>query len=304
MRKLMVRLISPWTKEVDTESAFFSSKVRSDDADALLCEWAPSDELFSFSRRKAWYCCEPACQFRGLEGGTWPQIKTRLAPHEFLCHNHPDPHYRVPHVTHFEELHVNTNQNRRDKAIAIVSNHGGSPWRRHAGIAYRNHFITHPMVDLYGRDGWNKYRRRWYSRPGAPANYRGSLPGDWEAAEKRALMANYQVAICLENMSEPHYFTEKFVEAVCAGCVPVYQAHPTLKDTVLSGAKWIDPQDYHDNPDSTLRASIDADVARIFKANHAWVLENPLLASTSVASVFRRLAVILKGERRGDHLTC
>ena len=293
MSKLMVRLISPWTKEMDTESAFFSSEIPEADADALLCEWAPSDELFSFPRRKAWYCCETHCQFQAIDGGTWPRIKKRLAPHEFLCHNHSDPRYRVPEMTHLGSLGVNTNKDRRDKAIAIVSNFGGSPWRRHREIAYRNRFITHPSVDLYGRESWRKYRRHWYSRPRSPANYCGPVPGDWEAAEKRALLAKYRVAVCLPNMCEPYGFCEKFVEAACAGCIPIYSAHPTLNDTVLSGARWIDPRLARGDVQKTVATALGADLGVFQEANATWLKRNPFLAHTHPVAVYTRIGWIL-----------
>jgi len=159
--KLQVRLKSPWTDRVETELAVFSRDIPTERADALLCEWAPDDELFSFPGRKAWYCCEPTCQFRGLGNGTWPKLRSRLGPHEFLWHGHPDPRYRVPHVTHFQPLDMNQNPDRLQKAIAIVSNHGGSPWTCHPDIRYRNQLITLPQVDLYGRSGWKRYRRNW-----------------------------------------------------------------------------------------------------------------------------------------------
>ena len=52
MRKLIVRLISPWTTEVDAESALFSTRVSAAEA-ALLCEWAPTDELFTLPGQNA-----------------------------------------------------------------------------------------------------------------------------------------------------------------------------------------------------------------------------------------------------------
>jgi hypothetical protein len=291
--KFKVRVVSPWFGDFETNESIFSSAFKSDEADALLCEWAPSDELFTFPRRKGWYCCEPICQFRELGGGNWPRFRDQLDAHEFLNHNHPNPTYRVPHVTHFQRLEVNSNLERIDRAIAIVSNHGGSPWRSHPHIRYRNCFITHPKVDLFGRSGWNHYRSKWYSKRCAPGNYRGEIPGDWPADGKRDLMARYKVAICLENMNEPYYFTEKFVEAVCAGCIPVYRAHPTIRDAILKGARWIDPTEYHDDPDLTLSAALKADADIFSESNREW-LQNGNLASTSHTSVYARLETILR----------
>jgi hypothetical protein len=293
MPKLQIRVISPWFGELETEDAFFSVNLPTEKADALLCDWAPSDELITFPRRKAWYCCEPECQFFGLGGGSWPHIRDKLAPHEFLYHNHPDPQYRVPHVTHFEPLEMNADGTRLHRAIAIVSNHGGNPLMRHRDITYRNDFITHPQVELFGRSGWKRYRRRWYSRSGKPTNYQGEIPGDWPASGKRELMSRYRVAVCLENMNEPHYFTEKFVEAVCAGCVPVYRADPTVRDTVLIGAAWIDPADHGGDPVRTLRAALEAAPRPILEQNASW-LRSEALAATSHQAVFEQIAAILR----------
>lgn len=293
-QRLQVRLKSPWTTRMETETAVFSVDIPAEKADALLCEWAPDPELFTFPRRKAWYCCEPQCQFRGLGGGTWPRIKAQLGPHEFLWHGHPDERYRVPHITHFGPLVMNTNRDRVDRAIAIVSNHGGSPWRRHPDISYRNRLITDPRVDLYGRSGWNRYRAHWYSRAQAPANYRGEIPGDWPAAGKRELMAKYKVAICLENMNEPHYFSEKFVEAVLAGCLPVYRADPTIVTGVLRGAFWIDPRNSDGRMQETLEAALRLSSDEAIELNQHW-LSLPSLADTSADSVFRRLSTSLQG---------
>lgn len=290
--KLKVRVVSPWFGELETEEAFFSVHLPTEKADVLLCDWAPSEELFTFPRRKAWYCCEPLCQFQGLGGGSWPGIRVHLAPHEFLCHNHPDMRYRVPHVTHFEPLEMKRDGERKDRAIAIVSNHGGNPLKRHRDLTYRNEFITHPQVDLFGRSGWARYRRRWFTCSGKPTNYQGELPGDWPASGKRELMARYKVAVCLENMNEPFYFTEKFVEAVCAGCIPVYRADPTVAAGVLKGARWIDPADYSNDPEQTLRAALSADLKTFRAVNLEW-LHSASLAQTCHANVFRNIGKLL-----------
>lgn len=295
-QRLQVRLKSPWTTRIETETAVFSVDIPTEKADALLCEWAPDPELFTFPRRKAWYCCEPQCQFRGLGGGTWPAIKAQLGSHEFLWHGHPDSRYRVPHITHFEPLVMNTNRDRLDRAIAIVSNHGGSPWRRHPDISYRNRLITDPRVDLYGRSGWHRYRAHWYSRAGAPANYKGEIPGDWPAAGKRDLMAGYKVAICLENMNEPCYFTEKFVEAVVAGCLPIYRANQDLKQTVLRGARWIDPENYTGPLETVISDALGAEAAAVTDQNYDWLRKNQCLALTHSQQVFERIGQILSND--------
>ena len=288
-----IRLISPWTSYVETDIAIFSSAFNNLDADALLCEWAPTPELFAFPKRKAWYCCEPKCQFSTLQDRTWPGLRNQLHPSEFLYHSHPDTAYRVPHITHFGQLTVNDNKTRKEKAVAIVSNHGGTPSQRHPDIAYRNQLITRPKVDLYGRAGWTKYRKQWYNIPRPPKNYCGEIPGDWPGEEKRRLMSQYKVCVCLENMMEPGYFTEKFVEAVAAGCIPVYRASPEMRSTILEGAIWFDPNDPRWPLEKAISAALDADFDHCLQVNKQWMSTNPFLLQTNQQQVFQRIAEIL-----------
>jgi len=292
-RRLQVRLISPWSSRIETTHAVFDREIAAEQADSLLCEWAPSEELFTFPRRRAWYCCEPACQFRGQENGTWPRLKDRLRPGEFLWHGHRDMRFRVPHVTHFQPLQMNCRSDRKEKAIAVVSNHGGSPLKAHPDIRFRNQLITSSLVDLFGRAGWQRYRPHWYSWPGTPRNYQGELPGDWPGAQKRQLMSQYKVCVCLENMNEPGYFTEKFVEAVVAGCIPVYRASADVRDTVLQGAVWFDPADSRWPGTQAIEAALQADAAAVSRANSEWLRNSIALQQTHSQAVFERIAEIL-----------
>jgi hypothetical protein len=291
--RLQVHLKSPWSGRIENELAVFSPDIPLEKADALLCEWAPTPELFTFPRRKAWYCCEPACQFNALGDGTWPKLKSRLNAHEFLWHGHPDPRYRVPHITHYQPLTMDRNPIRKQRAVAIVSNHGGSPFRAHPDIRYRNRLITDPLVDLYGRSGWNRYRKHWYSWPQRPANYRGEIPGDWNDSRKRQLMSEYKVCVCLENMNEPHYFSEKFVEAVQAGCIPVYRACQTVMQTLLAGAKWFDPGGSDPSFKAAIVTAVASEAREVQEVNHGWLMNNELIAKTGKSSVFLKLATAL-----------
>ena len=292
---MKVRTHSPWSVDLRIGDTHFSPDYSVEEADALLCNWGPSEELFTFPRRKAWYSIEPPVQFNGLEGGTWPSIRDRLPPHEFLWYNHPDERFRIPESTHFEPLEVDHRSDRLDRAVAVVSNFGGKSWRRRdRDIAYRNQMILHPWVELFGREGWNRYRKSILSRPNAPKNYKGSLPGDWETSEKRNMLASYKVVICLENAYEPMSFSEKLVEAARAGAVPVYRAHPTVRDAFLDGARWIDPQDYGNDTEQTLSAALDADREEFARANEAWFKESAALASTHHDRIFEKIAQALQ----------
>jgi hypothetical protein len=174
----------------------------------------------------------------------------------------------------------------------VVSNHGGAPWRRWPEIRLRNRFAVSPQVDLFG----DPKRWRWHNMPllGLPSSFRGPIPGGWGGQEKLALMARYSVAICLENTCEPYYFTEKFVDAVCAGCVPVYRAHPTVRDTVLAGAAWVDPASFGDDVEATLHHALSLDRARVAERNAGW-LAGEAVAETQGDRVFARIGRLLAG---------
>lgn len=283
---LYIHLKSPWTREFKTDTAIFSSEIQLVDADGLLCDWTPDESLFSYTGPRAWYCCEPQVQFRNIERGRWPRIRSQLNDIHFLTHDHPNPVCKIPHITHFGELQVNRNLNRDRLAISIVSNHGGHPFRRAASLNHRNRFITDPLVDLYGRSNWAKYQRHWYSLPAFPKNYKGELPGDWHRDEKRNLMSTYRFAVCLENEPSPFYFTEKLVEAVCAGCVPIYQAHPTLKDNVLNGAAWLEPKN---SISDTIKSCSESQIKAIQDQNNTWIVTNSYLKDTSITNVFKKI---------------
>lgn len=125
-----------------------------------------------------------------------------------------------------------------------------------------------------------------------PYNYKGEIPGDWDDDAKRTLMSKYAVAVCFENMCEPNYFTEKFVEAVCAGCVPVYRAHASIAKSLLKGAFWIDPIHFENNSEATLMKAMEESSAAVAAANLVW-LQSDSLKMTEYLAVFQEIAKIL-----------
>ena len=289
-----IRVVSPWFQDASYGAVDLSRSIPLDEADALLCYWAPSEELFQFSGPKAWYNCEPGPNFASIESGEWPRIKERLRDSEFLNHSGPTAS-RVPHITHWGATGVDMSTDRGGRAVAVVSNYGErDPSIRNQSNRMRNRIVTSQHVDLFGKEeAWSRYRSGRFSRPRPPRNYRGEIPGTWDTAEKRALMANYMVCVCMENTYEPHYFTEKFVEAVCAGCIPVYRAHPTVADSFLDGAAWIDPASHGMSPRRTLKAAAAAPLAEYQEKNAAWLRNNLHLARTKGERVFENIARLL-----------
>lgn len=277
--------------ELRTGGAVFSTDWTLDEADALLCEWAPTRSLVRFRGPRAWYCGEPIANpaiCRGRWQRAWRWALRTLAPHEVLHFGNPDRRYALPPITHWTDLTATGDGERLPRAAAVVSNAGGL---RGGGpdVDLRNRFVTAPRVDLYGRRGG------WRAFPVVgrlPASYRGEVPGSWLGVEKVACLARYQVAVCLENTCAAHYFTEKFVDAVRAGCVPVYRAHPTVRDGILRGARWVDPQDFGLDPEATLAHALAQDRRAYAEPNAAW-LAGEAVAATRGQAVFARIAGIL-----------
>jgi hypothetical protein len=112
--------------------------------------------------------------------------------------------------------------------------------------------------------------------------------------QKRQLMSTYKVCVCLENMNEPGYFTEKFVEAVLAGCIPVYRASADIRDSVLQGACWFDPGDARWPDEQAVQAALDADPQQCLRQNHDWLQSSVALRQTNGTAVFERIAQALR----------
>jgi len=172
-------------------------------------------------------------------------------------------------------------------------------------MCLRVHFCTQPNVDLYGRhSGWVRCRKRFWSPPALPANYVNELTGDWSQGAKGEMLSRYKVAVCLENSYEPNYFTEKFVDAVKAGCIPVYHAHETVRHTFLRDAKWVDPEQFEFDPEATIHYALEQSAGPYWEANGKWI-ESEQFATTSAEQVLGRIGTILvsqHGFQKGNNV--
>lgn len=158
--------------------------------------------------------------------------------------------------------------------------------------------ILDRRVELFGfPEAWAQFRhfpKLWIRRP--PDNYMGRASPGVDDEGIRFLSA-YKVAVCLENCTEAYYFTEKFVNAVRAGCVPVYHAHATVKTSFLSGARWVDPADFAFSPRRTIDFALNQDQMEFRSINDAW-LESGILADTDELKVVPKLHEIISGKLR------
>lgn len=100
------------------------------------------------------------------------------------------------------------------------------------------HFITNDpkckSFDLYGR-GWDKFLM-------AHPNY------FYECPDKLATIRNYKFALCFENGSYPGYVTEKIIDCLVAGVIPVYLGAPDIAEHVPLSA-FIDARNLRSFPE-------------------------------------------------------
>jgi hypothetical protein len=165
--------------------------------------------------------------------------------------------------------------------------------------------ILDRRVELFGKpDAWANFRhfpKLWIQRP--PDNYAGKAsPGDEIDGDDKKIqfLSGYKVAVCLENCTEAYYFTEKFINAVRAGCIPVYHAHASVRDTFLSGARWVDPADFGFSSRRTIEFALDQDQTKFRSVNDAW-LESGILADTDDLKVFPKLHEMISAKLRDQN---
>lgn len=278
------------------EGVLFSFQVPLSDADGFIACFDPSPELLEFEGPKLWFSNEPSWHAHYHRDPVGKQVTRHLDLTERAWHSHPHEPFRVPHPTHWN-VHPVHNDKRLERAVALVSNFGGSTWFLKKHFRFRNRFILDKSVDLYGHpQSWEQFRSPSNPlRRKAPPNYRGGvkLIENSSVSSTLKLMAEYKVAVCLENSVEGYYFTEKFVNACRSGCIPVYHASEAIKETFLEGARWVDPKDFDDNPEKVLRYAIAQDIREYQEANTRWLNENQRLQETSYFAVFDRICRIM-----------
>jgi hypothetical protein len=295
MAKHKVKLISPWHSEPLTfGDVCFDPNVPLEQADAALWQDFPDETILTYQGPKAWLSGEPQwhSQYRSKLVRT---AKAVLREGEWLHYAHPNPEFRVPHMTNCGSTRFYDMLVRLNEAVAVVSNTGGRIWFLRPGLRFRNHFVTHPLVRLHGRlSSWSQFRK-WgpLSSPSLPANYVGELNWDhaWMSEDQVTFLSKYKVAVCLENSIEPYYFTEKFLNAARAGCVPIYRAHQTVRDGILKGAFWIDPADHGLDATRTIKAALAAPLEEVHAKNRAW-MASPAVEATHFNGVWKQLAGI------------
>jgi hypothetical protein len=107
----------------------------------------------------------------------------------------------------------------------------------------------------------------------------------------------------------PYYFTEKFVNAARAGCVPIYHAHPTVREGFLKGARWIDSADFKFDVFKTISAALDCNAQAYRERNWQW-LSSEQVATTEGYGIWTRIVGLIVSRitsgpgRLGDKPRC
>ncbi len=283
----------------------YSPRVPLAKADALLVLYDPSDELLRFSGPKLWFTIEPSWHHHFHSHPVGKRLVRELDASERAFYGHPDATHRVPHPTHSGTLSRPRVPSVRRAAVATVNNFGGRLWFLKSHFRTRNRMILDRRVELFGKpDAWANFRhfpKLWIQKP--PDNYAGKAsPGaEIDGDDKKIrFLSGYKVAVCLENCTEAYYFTEKFINAVRAGCIPVYHAHATVKNGFLSGARWIDPAEFGFSSRRTIEFALDQDQSEFRSVNDAW-LESGILADTDDLKVFPKLHEIVSAKLRDQN---
>ena len=108
-------------------------------------------------------------------------------------------------------------------------------------LEYLAYFSQRGDFALYGK-GWDKLDNlppKWRSLLSDSLNesYRG------KCENKLQTIKNYKFTLCLENLVYPGYVTEKIIDCLVAGTVPLYLGAPDIENFV-AGAAFIDLRDY------------------------------------------------------------
>ena len=109
---------------------------------------------------------------------------------------------------------------------------------RLAAISY---FGRRGELDLFG-DGWRSLQNlplRWQNELSATITRLNPSP----SANKLATIADYKFALCFENVKFPGYVTEKLIDCLVAGVVPIYLGAPDIRDFVPEDC-YIDAQKF------------------------------------------------------------
>jgi hypothetical protein len=130
-------------------------------------------------------------------------------------------------------------------------------------------FSKEKSLDIYG-GGWGNYGhlpRKWRKHLEAVTlNDKGPIDS------KLTILNQYQFAICFENTSLPGYVTEKIIDCIVAGIIPIYMGAPDIQDYVPRGC-YIDAGEFSklEDLDQFLKKITGEQAARIIEAGEKFL---------------------------------
>jgi len=98
------------------------------------------------------------------------------------------------------------------------------------------------LLDLYGRN-WNDLGRlplKWRNRLKGVVKKLSPVP----CVDKKRTMSSYKFAICFENTIYPGYMSEKIIDCLVAGVIPIYLGDPDIL-RIIPREIFIDMRDYN-----------------------------------------------------------
>lgn len=288
-----------YLKELKIGNDILSTEERDGKFDAMICWWEFTEEFLEFKGPKLFYCCEPSFYFRGWRSSK-RELRRRLhslRADEFAWHFHENAQMRVEHETSaFSDHKLPMGDHSIQNAAAVLGNLG-RPFFRNKGRQKRLKFIIESGCHIYGPNkNWGSFQLDLFSKKGFPFGYQGEC----SHPQKISILSKYHACICFENSCEPEYFTEKFPDAVRAGCIPIYHPHPMVREKFLNGAVWVDPMDYSLDPVATMKAALEMDRELVAAQNAKWLRENPNLQLTKVEKIYAKMVDILKKKISGE----
>jgi len=115
-----------------------------------------------------------------------------------------------------------------------------------ARLAAISYFGRKGLLDLFG-NGWKNLSNlpaHWQQELAATISLLNPAP----CADKLATMGAYKFALCFENIEFPGYVTEKVIDCLTAGIVPIYWGAPNIREYLpdtcfIDGRKFSSPAD-------------------------------------------------------------
>lgn len=281
---LKVKVFSNTVKEYKFPKIVFSTNIKISEADGVFAYASPVSELLHYTGVKAWCTFESLKHSRFSRNQLWRDCYKNIKDYEFLHYSQRISDCKIPHYTSgHSELFTVSNLNPSRKAVALVSNFGGNFWGLKSRFRLRNKFILSKSVALYGQENsWKNFRNIWgFGIKKKPCNYYGEPKVRWHSTRAHLeYLSRFNVIVCMESFVEPFYFTEKFVNAARAGCIPVYHAHPTVRDGILKGASWVDPVAFKFDPELTIEFALDQNIEDYREKNWNWLKKDSVIETT------------------------